>query len=165
MIPLTLLGPQKLANLLTSGSALQTAVTGLAKQSGVVVPSISNNQVIVTSMSPDMADKNAQLTYPRVCIYALQIRNSQNQKFCSFSGAIALAADIWFSSNLLPATGIGLHYYIQAISSILQANEGDWGDGFYFSGMYDVQLQPAKAGGFGFVESARVTCTLEAHIS
>lgn len=164
MIPLTLLGPQKLVNLLTSNSALQMAITAIAGQSGVTVPPISNTQIVITSISPDMADKNAQLTYPRVCIYSSQIKNSQLQKFCSFSGSVALTAEIWSSGNLIPATGTGLHYYIQALASILQANEGDWGDGFYFSGLYDVVLQPAKAGGFGFVESARVTCTLDVNI-
>lgn len=165
MIPLTLLGPQKLASLLTSDSALQMAVSAIAGQSGAIIPPISNSQIVITSISPDMADKNAQLTYPRVCIYSSQVKNLQVQKFCSFSGSLGITADIWFSASLLPATGTGLHYYIQALSSILQANEGDWGDGVYFSGLYDVALQPAKAGGFGFVELARVTCALDVNIS
>jgi hypothetical protein len=65
---------------------------------------------------------------------------------------------------LLAGTETTLHYYTEALASILQANQGDWGDGFFFSGLYDVQLQQPKAGGFGFVNSAKVTCVLDVNI-
>jgi hypothetical protein len=165
MLPLTLLAPEKLANLLITNSALQTAVNAIALESGVVLPPISSSQIVVTSISADMADKNAQLTYPRVCLYCTQVKNSQTQKFCSFSGSVVLAADVWFSGNLLTPTGTGLHYYVEGVTSIMRANQGDWGDGFYFAGLYDVQLQQPKAGGFGFVEFARVSCTVDVNIN
>jgi hypothetical protein len=165
MSPLTLLGPQKLVNLLIANSALQMAANTIALQTGLVLPPISNSQVVVTSMSPDMADKNAQLTYPRVCVHTTQVNNTHLEKFRSFSGSIVVATDVWFSGSLLAPTGTGLHYYLEAVASILQANQGDWGDGFYYSGLYDVQLQPPKAGGFGFVESARVTCVLDVNLN
>lgn len=161
MLPLTLSAPEKVVGLLTTNSALQMAVSAIAAQTGQTLPGISNSQIVITSISPDMADKNAQLTYPRVCVYCTQVKNSHSQKFRSFSGAVAVTAEVWFSDNLLAATGTGLHYYVEAVASILRANQGDWGDGFYFSGLYDVQLQPPKAGGFGFVESARIACVLE----
>jgi hypothetical protein len=165
MLPLTLLAPQKLLTLLTLDSELQTVVHALATANGQLVPPIASSQILISSLTPDMADKNAQLTYPRVCVYCTQVKNTHQQKFRSFSGPITLAADIWFSANLLTATATGLHYYVQALASILQANQGDWGDGFYFSGLYDVQLQTAKAGGFGFVEMARITCALDVDIA
>jgi hypothetical protein len=165
MLPLTLLGPQKLANLLTTNSALQTAVNAIAAETGQVLTPISNSQIVITSIPPEMADKNAQLTYPRVCLYSTQVKNTQTEKFRSFSGAIAVVTEVWFSGSLLGTTGTGLHYYLQAIASILQANQGDWGDGFFFSGLYDVQLQPPRSGGFGFVESASLTCVLDVSVS
>jgi hypothetical protein len=165
MLPLTLLAPEKLASLLTTNSALQMAVNAIAAQSGVVLPAISSSQIVVTSISPDMADRNAQLTYPRVCLYCTQVKNLQSQKFCSFSGSVVLAADVWFSGNLLAPTSTGLHYYVEGVTSIMRANQGDWGDGFYFTGLYDVQVQPPKTGGFGFVEFARVSCSVDVNIT
>jgi hypothetical protein len=82
-------------------------------------------------------------------------------KFRSFSGTVQVASDVWFSSALLADTDTGLHYYLEALSSILRANMGDWGDGFHYSGIYDMQLQVPKTGGFGFVEMAKITCSLD----
>jgi len=165
MTPISLLGPQKVVSLLTANSALQMAVNAITAQTGVVLPPISNSQIVITSISPDMADKNAQLTYPRVCVQTTQVNNTHMEKFRSFSGSLVVTADVWFSSNLIALTETGLHYYLQGIESILQANEGDWGDGFYYSGLYDAQLQPTKAGGFGFLESARITIALDVNVS
>lgn len=164
MLPLTLLAPEKLASLLTTNSALQAAVNAITAQSGVVVPPISISQIVVTSISPEMGDRNAQLTYPRICLYCTQVKNLQTQKFCSFSGSVVLVADVWFSGSLLAPTSAGLHYYLEGVTSIMRANQGDWGGGFYFAGLYDVQVQPPKAGGFGFVEFARISCVVDVNI-
>ena len=164
MLPLTLLGPQKIVNLLTTNSALQSAVTSIAAQAGQTVPPIASNQILVSAISPDLADKNAQLTYPRVCVYTVQVSNTHLEKFRSFSGTLAVAVDVWFSSSLLGPTGTGIHYYLDAVISILQANQGDWGDGFYFSGYYNLHLQMPKTGGFGFVESAQISFVLDVNL-
>jgi hypothetical protein len=88
------------------------------------------------------------------------MKNTQQEKFRSFSGGIVVVAEIWSSGNLVDDSDQWIHYYVEALTSILRANRGDWGDGFLFSGIYDVQLQPPKVGGFGYVELARVTCGL-----
>jgi hypothetical protein len=165
MLPLTLLAPNKLVQLLTANSALANTVQMISAAVGETAPAISNSQIVVTTASADLADKNAQLTYPRVCIYSTQLKNTHAEKFRSFSGSIAVAVDVWFSAPLLDATGSGLHIFVEALTTILRANQGDWGDGFYFSGLYDVQLQAVKQGGFGFVESARVTCVLDVNLT
>ncbi len=165
MLPLTLQAPQTLMRLLTTNAALQKALNVIAAGSGQVLPPISNSQIVISSMSPEVADHNAQMTYPRVLIYSTHVKNTHVQKFRSFSGSIAVVAEVWFSANLLAATGTSLHYYVEALTSVLRANQGAWEAGFYFSGLYDVQLQTAKAGGFGFVESARITCSLDVNIN
>jgi hypothetical protein len=159
------MGPQIVANLLTTNSALQMAVNAIAGQTGQVLPPIANNQIVITTISPDLADKNAQLTYPRVCLYTTQVKNTHLEKFRSFSGVVAVATDVSFSASLIASTETGLHCYVDAIGSILRANQGDLGNGFYFSGLYDVQPQAAKPGGFGFVESARITCVFDVSIT
>jgi hypothetical protein len=76
------------------------------------------------------------------------------------SGTISVTADVWASGNLISETDQWIHYYVEAVTDILRQNIGDWGDGMFFSGMYEVQLQAPKVGGFGYVESAKVTCSL-----
>ena len=160
MLPLTLLAAQKVSDLLTTDNALQQVIAAMETQFGVNLPQLSPGQIVLSSASADIADKDVQLTYPRVCIYSAQVKNTQVEKFRSFSGTVAVAAEVWSSANLVQDTDQCLHYYLEAVTSILRANLGDWGDGVFFSGAYDVQLQAPKAGGFGYVESAKITCNL-----
>jgi hypothetical protein len=165
MLPLTLLAAQKLSNLLTTNNALPGAIATLAAENGVTLPSIASSQVVLLSAAPEIADKEIQIVYPRICLYSSQVKNAQREKFRSFSGSIAVVAEIWASGNLVGQADQWIHYYVEGLTSILRANIGDWGDGFLFSGIYDVQLQPPKAGGFGYVELAKMTCNLDVSLS
>jgi hypothetical protein len=160
MLPLTLLAAQKLAGLLTASNALQTEVSNLAASFDSSVPPITSGQVVLSSASPEIGDKDLQLTYPRVCIYSAAVKNTHTEKFRSLSGTIATIAEVWASGNLMSDADRWIHYYVEATTLILRQNIGDWGDGFFFSGTYDVQLQAPKAGGLGYVVSAKITCNL-----
>jgi len=161
MLPLTILAAQKVADLLTARNALQEQIAAIAASCNLNVPVISSEQVLLSSASVDIADKNVQLTYPRVCLYCGTVKNSQIEKFRSLSGTVAVAAEIWSSGNLVSDTDQWIHFYVEAFTDLLRQNIGDWGDGFFFSGVYDVQFQGPKAGGIGFTQSAKVTCSLD----
>ena len=165
MLPLTLLAASKVAGLLTTNDLLAQTITSLAQEAGITIPLISSDQVVVSSAARELGDREIEFNYPRVCVYSSQMKNTQEEKFRSFSGGIVVAADIWASGNLLDDSDQWIHYYVEALTAILRANRGDWGDGFLFSGIYDVQLQPPKIGGFGYVELARVTCGLNVSLA
>ena len=165
MLPLTLLAASKVAGLLTTNDLLAQTITSLAQEAGITIPLISSDQVVVSSAARELGDREIEFNYPRVCVYSSQMKNTQEEKFRSFSGGIVVAADIWASGNLLDDADQWIHYYVEALTAILRANRGDWGDGFLFSGIYDVQLQSPKIGGFGYVELARVTCGLNVSLA
>ncbi len=160
MLPLTIDAPQKLSSLLTMGNALQQQISTIAASSDISVPLITAAQVVLSSTVPAMGDKDLQLTYPRICLYTVSVKNAQVEKFRSLSGTVSVAAEIWASGDLVSQTDQWIHYYVEAMTNILRLNIGDWGDGFFFSGEYDVQLQAPKVGGLGYVELATVTCVL-----
>lgn len=159
MVPITLLALQKLANYLTNGDALASQIGALSSP-GEEIPTIDASQVVITSASADIGDRNVQLTYPRVALYSGGVKNLQNEKFRSLSGIVAVVAEVWASGNMVTQSDLWIHFYVEAITEILRQNIGDWGDGFFFSGIYDVQFQAPKAGGFGFVQSAKISCNL-----
>jgi|SRR6185437_8893889 len=161
MLPLTLIATQKVANLLIQGNALQTQIATIAGMANEIVPTIDPSQVVISSVSPDLGDKDVQLAYPRVCLYSNVVKNAQTEKFRSFSGAVGVVAEAWASANLVTQTDLWIHYYVEAITSILRNNIGDWGDNMFYSGRYDVRFQQPKSGGLGFVESAAITCSIE----
>ena len=160
MLPLTLAAAQKLSDLLTTGNALQQQIGVVASAANVIVPLITTAQVVLSSTVPDLGDKDLQLTYPRVCLYTATVKNTQIEKFRSLSGTIVVIAEIWASGDLLDETDRWIHYYVEAVTNVLRANIGDWGNGVFFSGAYDVQLQSPKVGGRGYVESAKVSAVL-----
>ena len=157
MFPLTLFVVQKTASLLNSGNALQQQLAALTSACNAIVPTIPPGQVVLSSATPDLGDKDIQLTYPRICLYSAGLRNTQLEKFRSLSGSVLVAAEVWASGNLVNEVDQWIHFYIEAMSNVLRSHIGDWGNGIFFSGMYDVQFQPPKAGGLGYVQSAKVT--------
>ena len=165
MVPLTLLAAQKVVNVLTTANALSAEFVSLSSAGSMPIPAIANNQIVLSSAAPDVADKDIQLTYPRICVYSETVKNSQTEKFRSFSGSIGVQADIWASADMATQTDIWVHFYLEAVTSVLRRNIGDWGDGMFFNGKYDIKLQPPKAGGFGFVQLAVINCTLEVSLN
>lgn len=160
MLPLTLAAVQKMSDLLTTGNALQQQISAVASATNATLPLITSAQVVLSSTVPEMGDKDLQLTYPRVCLYTATVKNTQVEKFRSLSGTISVVAEIWASGNLLDETDQWIHYYVEAVTVILRQNIGDWGDGIFFSGAYDVQLQSPRVGGIGYFESAKVVAVL-----
>jgi hypothetical protein len=160
MLPLTILSAQKLSDLLTKENALEETINALATSSNSMLPTITSAGVVLSSASADIADKDVQLTYPRICLYSTALKNTQIEKFRSLSGTVSVMAELWASASLLQDTDQWIHFYVEAMTDILRQSIGDWGDGIFFSGAYDVQLQPPRVGGFGYVELAKVTCVL-----
>ncbi len=158
MIPLSTLATQKFSALLLQSNGLQSALAGLETEAKISLPPIATAQIVVSSAAQDIADKNVQLTYPRISLYSEKIKNLQTEKFRTFSGTVSVVAEVWSSANLVQQNDLWLQYYVEAVTSLLRQRIGDWGDGLFFSGMYEVQFQPSKAGGFGFVQSAKVSC-------
>ncbi len=159
-LPITFLATQKVLNVLTSGNALEQQVNELALEGNLEVPAMPSTQVVMSSVPPEVGDNNVQLTYPRVCLYSSGLKNTQMEKFRSLSGTVAVVAEIWASGNMVTQSDQWIHFYVEGVTELFRQNIGDWGDGMFFSGIYDVQFQQPKAGGFGFVQSAKVTCTL-----
>ncbi len=160
MLPLTILAAQKFSNLLTSENALEQQIAAIAASCNANVPPITSAQVVLSSISPEIDDMNVQLSYPRICLYSSELKNTQLEKFRSLSGTVSVVADIWASGNLVTQTDQWIHFYVEAMTDILRQNIGDWGNGFFFSGAYEVQFQAPATGGFGFTQSAKVTCNV-----
>jgi hypothetical protein len=160
MLPLTILAAQKVSELLTNGNALEQQINAVGAASNLTLPAITSSGVVLSSASAEIGDKDFQLTYPRICLYSTTVKNTHIEKFRSLSGTVSVTAEVWASSNLLQDTDQWIHFYVEAMTNILRQSIGDWGDGIFFSGVYDVQFQPPKVGGFGYVESAKVTCNV-----
>ncbi len=165
MLPLTLIATQKVANLLVQGDALAQRIAAIAAAANLSIPAIDSTQVVISAVTPDVGDRDVQMSYPRVCLYSNLVKNAQSEKFRSFSGAVGVVAETWASANLVTQADQWIHYYVEAITGILRSSIGDWGDNMFFCGRNDVKFQPPKAGGLGFVESAAIACSTDVSLN
>ena len=158
MTPLTLLAPMTLANLLTENSALSSQIAAIEEQFGYTLPAIPSSQIILSSADADMTDRRQQIGYPRIAVYSDRVVNNLREKFRTLSGTVSVTITLAASADLIDQVEQWTHYYVEAITNILRQNIGDWGNGMFFPGTYEVQVQPPKPGGSGFVQTANVTC-------
>lgn len=163
-MPVSLSVLQKFAAYLQNEGALQSRVQSVSQAAGLSLPGITPGQVILSSAAPDMGDTNLEFTYPRVCLYVPTVRNLLTERFRSFSGTVLAVAEIWASASYITECDQWIHYYLDALAGLLEESRGDWGDGVYFSGIYDAQINAPKAGGFGFVQSAKLSCTIQVSV-
>jgi hypothetical protein len=157
MPPLTILTAQTLVNLLTANAAIETEVSSIAQQAGAVVPVIPSSQVYLSSAPAAMADLQQELGYPRITVYSSKLSNNQVEKFRTLSGVVTVTADINATADLVTNVDSYIHFYIEAVSNILRANRGDWGNGIFYSGAYEIAIQPPVTGGSGFLQLARIS--------
>jgi hypothetical protein len=159
MVPITLLTAQKLADLLTAATAIETEVSSLSADNGVSLPILPASQVYVSSSPVTMAELLEELAYPRVSVFSSKLTNSQVEKFRSLSGTVAVTAEIVATADLVSDLDLWIHYYAEAVSNILRRNSGDWGDGVFFSGAYEIDVQPPRTGAGGYIQIAHVNCS------
>lgn len=156
MLPTTILAAQKLAALLTTSSAISAELSAMTAETGIDIPAISAEQVFLSSAPANMAELQQELGYPRISVFSSRVRNTQIEKFRTLSGSITVSAEIAATADLLSDVDTWIHFYVEAITSILRENRGDWGDGVFYSGAYEVDVQPPKAGASGFLQIARI---------
>lgn len=160
MTPLTLQVAETVANILNAQSVLQNAIADVQLSESIVLPTIPANQVILSSASSAIIDGRQQVGYPRISIYVPLVANTLQEKFRSLSGRVAVGLTIAASADLVDQVEQALHFYIEIVTGILRNNAGDWGNGLFFAGAYEVQLQAPETGGSGFVQTASITCSV-----
>jgi len=143
----------KLVGYLTAPAGLSSTMADLTAPGGQT----PQPNVISQNAAPDLADKAAAVQYPVVSAYCEKISNTQREKFRSFSGTVQLAVEVRHSQDQLDGLEDTLEQYTDAVTQTLSGNTGDWGDGMYFSGAYQVSFGAVKKGGKNFTQAAKIT--------
>jgi hypothetical protein len=83
------------------------------------------------------------------------------EKFRSFSGRIDLVVEIRASSDRVETLDVEINLMVDAVVRTLDQNRGDWGSGVVFGGVYEVAFGPVKQGGKNYLQTAKVTFSVE----
>ncbi len=155
----------KLLQLMTAPSGLNTTVTTLALAANVSLGPIAGSQFFTDNVSSDIAEKSEEIKYTAVYIYCEKIGNILKEKFRSFSGYLQMAIEVRVSQDRLNGIDQVSQLYSEAVAQTLNRIRGDWGQGLFYAGAYDISFGPVKHGGKNFIKSVKLSFQVDASIN
>ena len=160
---LQIAGPstQKVLGVLAAPDGLPAAVEALNLQQGLRLAAISSQQIIAQNVTPDVSEQSTANNYPLVYVYCNKVANLLREKFRTFSGETQMVVEARVSQDRLDQIESNLQAYVDAITQVLGNSRGDWGDGVFFGGGYEVVFGGVKHGGRNFLQIAKVSFVLE----
>jgi len=151
---------QKVMGILSAADGLPAAVEALV-QGGMELRPIAPGQVIAQNVAADISEQSTITNYPLAYVYCNKVLNENREKFRAFSGDAQMVVEMRVSQDRMDQIESNLQAYVDAITQVLDNNRGDWGDGFFFDGGYEVTFGGVKHGGRNFLQIAKVAFVLE----
>lgn len=142
-------------------SATDTGVNGAvataAADSGIPLAPIPPAYIVAQNMAIEIYERASVVKYPLIQVYSDRVRNLLTEKFRTFSGKIRTVAEVRVSQDRIEGLEDQLRLYVDAVTQILDANRGSWGQGAFYTGGYEATFDPVKQGGKNFLQLAKVT--------
>lgn len=151
------LATQAVVSLLNANTGLSLAMSNLSAQGCTELPAIGVAQVLAQNIASDVAERTTGVTYPAMYVYCEGLSNQLREKFRTFSGKAKMAMEVRASHDAPDRLGVDLDLYVSAAAGVLDSNRGDWGNGMFYAGGYDVEFGPVKRGGKNFLQSAKIS--------
>ena len=121
-------------------------------------------QIVTQNTAPELAEKTAGAKYPAVYVYCGKVSNLLREKFRTFSGEAQMVVEVRISQDRLEGLEAQTQLFAETVTDALDVQRGDWGDGMFFGGGYEIVYGPVKHGGRNFLQIAKVTFTVEVSI-
>jgi hypothetical protein len=155
------LATNKLVEILTGSEGVPAAVAALSQDENLCLPAISPEQIIAQNASAELAERSAGSNYPLVYVYCNKVVNELREKFRGFSGDAEMVVEARVSQDRLEEMQNDLHSYVDAIVQVLADSRGDWGDGIFYGGGYQITFGGVRHGGRNFLQLAKISFVLE----
>lgn len=152
---------QKVMGVLAGDDGVPAAFEALVQQEGMALPLLIPEQIIAQNVAADIAEKSTMANYPLIYVYCNKVVNEVREKFRMFSGDAQMMVEARVSQDRLDQIDTNLQAYVDAITQVLGNNRGDWGDGVFFDGGYEVVFSGVKHGGRNFLQVAKISFVLE----
>jgi hypothetical protein len=149
---------RKMVGFLTAPTTgIGPVVAQLANDTGVALAPIPAAHIVNQNVSFDLAEKAQAVKYPVMHVYTDRVRNTLAEKFRSFSGTVRTVAEVRVSQDRIEGIEEQLRLYVDAVTQVLDANRGSWGEGAFYTGGYEVSFDPIRHGGKNFIQTAKVS--------
>jgi hypothetical protein len=138
-------------------TGVNTVVGQLAMDSAVPLAPLPPAHIMNQNVAFELAEKVKVTKYPVVHVYVDRIRNQLTEKFRTFSGKVRTVAEVRVSQDRIDGLEEQLRLYVDAVTGVLDVNRGSWGEGAFYGGGYEVNIDPVKHGGKNFIQIAKVS--------
>jgi hypothetical protein len=155
----------KVVEFLTSmDSGLGPLVANLSETSGRSLAGIDSDAFFQQNVAASVIEKSVAVKYPVVHVFADRVQNLLTEKFRTFSGKIRTIVEVRMSQDRIEELENAVRLYVDAVTQVLDANRGSWGQGMFFAGGYEIKFEPIQRGGLNFLQIARVTFDVDLSI-
>jgi hypothetical protein len=151
---------QLVMNLLGGEGGVRWSVEGSADPSDRIVESIHRLSVTAHHAPAELLDRNPT-QYPVLSVYCEKLSNNQQERFRAFSGTAEMAIEIRVTAERIEDIGEFTTRLTDAVTLVLGGRRGDWGQGIFYGGGYEVLFQPVKKGGRNYLQTAKVRFSLQ----
>ena len=131
-------------------------VAGDSRLSAIGIRSIAAHNISV-----DVGEKSGNAQYPALLVYCDKLSNGLKEKFRRFSGKAHLVVEVWHSQDKLEGLEAHTQVYVDAVCALLDDSRGDWGEGSFYPGGYDVNYESVVRGGRNLLQKAKVSFDVE----
>ena len=165
MVFVASLATEKLRSILAGDAGVRATLPIIDDLEGVSLPPFQGKQVIAQNASADLSEHSSVSKYPELYVYCSKLLNILREKFRTFSGEAQMTVEVRVSQDRLDELETRVQMYVDAVLQVLDQNRGDWGDGAFYGGTYEVAFGPAKHGGRNFIQIAKITFAIEISVS
>ena len=147
----------KVLNRITGPAGLNASLAALIQCAAASPLRVDASQVRAQNVAADMAERTGSVKYPSVNVYCEGIANELREKFRRFSGTAQMAIEVRHSQDRLEGLEGKLELFVDGAMWLLNESRGDWGDGMFYGGKYQVSFSAVKRGGKNFIQTAKIT--------
>jgi hypothetical protein len=147
----------KLMGILTGIEGVPAAVAALSQAQNLSLAAVSAAQIIAQNVAPDLSERSTVSSYPLVYVYCSKVVNQLREKFRTFSGDAEMVIETRISQDRLDGMQTNLNSYVDAVTQVLDSNRGDWGDGVFYAGGYEITYGGVKHGGRNFLQLGKIS--------
>jgi len=142
---------------ITAAGGVNSNLAALTLPGQAAAAPLGDSQILPQNMASDLVERSTAVQYPAIHVYCEKIVNNLEEKFRTFSGTVQMAIEVRHSQDRLNGLQETVEVYAGAVTQTLDTSRGDWGNGMYYAGGYQVSFGAAKHGGKNFTQAAKVT--------
>lgn len=151
----------RLVELLKAPTGLPSSLAAISSRENVRLGEIEARSILPQNIAPELAERTSGVQYPVFYVYCEKITNQLREKFRTFSGQARMTVDVRVTHERLEDLGRMLELHAEAVTDVLDTHRGDWGNGIFYTGGYEVTFGSTKHGGKNFIQTAKVTFDVE----